>query len=227
MKNKYIIRSRISEKKFREILRLFSLDIEAKKVAEITRISRPTINKIFDKIRERIAEDCEENSPLGEGEIELDESYFGAKRVRGKRGRGAKGKTPVFGMLKRDGKVYTQIIKNCSIAEIMPILEEKAYKNSTIYTDGFRTYDGLVNYGYKQHFRVKHSDNEFANGRNHINGIENFWGLCKVRLSRFRGIHKHKFYLHLKECEWRFNNKENNLYICLMKMIRNNPLKLS
>lgn len=227
MKNKYIIRSRISEKKFREILRLFSLDIEAKKVAEITRISRPTINKIFDKIRERIAEDCEENSPLGEGEIELDESYFGAKRVRGKRGRGAKGKTPVFGMLKRDGKVYTQIIKNCSIAEIMPILEEKASKNSTIYTDGFRTYDGLVNYGYKQHFRVKHSDNEFANGRNHINGIENFWGLCKVRLSRFRGIHKHKFYLHLKECEWRFNNKENNLYICLMKMIRNNPLKLS
>lgn len=76
MKNKYIIRSRISERKFREVLRLFCLDIEATKVSEITQISRPTINKIFDKIRERIAEKCEENSPLGKGEIELDESYF-------------------------------------------------------------------------------------------------------------------------------------------------------
>ncbi len=67
----------------------------------------PTINKLFDKIRERIAEDCETNNLLDKGEIELDESYFGAKRVREKRGRGAKGKIPVFGMLKRNGKVYT------------------------------------------------------------------------------------------------------------------------
>lgn len=227
MKNKYIIRSRISAVKFREILYLFCIDIEAKKVAEITGISRPTINKIFDKIRERIAQDCEENSLLGSGEIELDESYFGAKRVRGKRGRGAKGKIPVFGMLKREGKVYTQIIKNCSIAEIMPIIEQQADKESTIYTDGFKTYDGLADFGYKKHYRIKHSQNEFAVGRNHINGIENFWGLCKVRLTRFRGIHKHKFYYHLKECEFRYNNRNKNLYLYLCKLVKNNPLKLS
>ncbi len=118
MKNKYIIRSRISEAKFRQIVKLFCYDIEAKKVSELTGVSRPTINKLFNKIREAIAKNCEENSILLSGEIELDESYFEAKRVRGKRGRGASGKTPVFGMLKRNGKVYTQIIKNCSIAEI-------------------------------------------------------------------------------------------------------------
>ena len=227
MKNRYIIRSRISEKKFREILRLFCLDIEAIKVSKITLISRPTINKLFDGIRQRISEQCEVNSLLGKGEIELDESYFGAKRVRGIRGRGAKGKIPVFGMLKREGKVYTQIIKNCSIKEIMPIIEEKASKESTLYTDGFKTYDGLADFGYKKHYRVKHSHNEFALGRNHINGIENFWGLCKVRLTRFRGVHKHKFYLHLKECEFRYNNRDKNMYLYLLKIIKNNPLNLS
>ena len=74
------------------------------------------------------------------------------------------------------------------MSAIMPIIEEKASKNNTLYTDGFKVYDGLVNYGYKRHFRVKYSQNEFANGVNHINGIENFLGLCKVKLSRFRGI---------------------------------------
>jgi transposase len=155
---------------------------------------------------------------------------FGARRVHGKRGRGAQGKIPVFGMLKRDGKVYTQIVNNCSIKELIPIIEEQANKDATLYTDGFKSYDGLADYGYKKHYRVKHSENEFAQGHNHINGIENFWGLCKVRLSRFIGIHKHKFYLHLKECEFRYNHRKENyieIYKYLLKIIRKNPLELS
>ena len=227
MKNKYLVRSRISERKFREILRLFCLDIEAQQTAQIVQISRQTINKLFDKFREVIVLDCENVSPFETGEIELDESYFGAKRVRGKRGRGAYGKIPVFGMLKRNGKVYTQIVKHCSIAEILPIIERKANKESTIYTDYFKTYDGLADFGYKRHYRIKHSDNEFVNGHNHINGIENFWGLCKVRLSKYRGIHKHKFYLHLKECEFRYNNRNTDIYKYLLRLIKDNPIKLS
>ncbi|BAV94507.1 transposase [Ichthyobacterium seriolicida] len=62
----------------------------------------------------------------------------------------------------------------------MPIIESRASKESTIYTDGFKSYEGLVNYGYKRYYRVKHSENEFTKGVNHINGIENFWVLCKV-----------------------------------------------
>lgn len=77
----------------------------------------------------------------------------------------------------------------------MPIIRGKANTGAVIYSDGFRVYDALVNYGYKKHFRVQHVENEFANGRNHVNGIENFWGLCKVRLAKFRGVHK--FYLHI------------------------------
>jgi transposase len=55
--------------------------------------------------------------------------------------------------------------------------------------------------GYKRHYRVKHSDNVFANGKAHINGIESFWGVAKTRLAKFRGLRKDKFYLHLKETE--------------------------
>jgi transposase len=224
MSNKYFFRAKISDDKFRVVLRLFCLDIEAKKVAEFTGLNRGTVNNIFGKLRERIAEICEAESPFENGEIELDESYFGARRVRGIRGRGAKGKTPVFGMLKRGDKVYVQVVKNCSIKELLPIIKGKADTNSVVYTDGFKTYDGLVNYGYKKHYRVKHGENEFADGNNHINGIENFWGLCKVRLAKFRGMNKNNFYLHIKECEFRYNFRNQNLYLFLLNELRKNKL---
>jgi transposase len=136
VKNKYIVRSRISEKKFREFLHFFCLDIEAKKVAEVVGVSWPSVNKIFDKIRERIAELCEAESPFENGEVELDKSYFGARRVRGIRGRGARGKIPVFGLLKRGDKVYTQVVKSCSIQELMPIIRGKTDTGVVLYSDG-------------------------------------------------------------------------------------------
>ena len=104
-----------------------------------------------------MSKECEKISKFS-GEIEIDESYFGSKRVRGKRGRGAANKTPVFGMLKRDGKVYTQIVKNCSTSELIPILSEfSELDESVIYSDCWKAYDGLVDYGAKAHYRVKHS----------------------------------------------------------------------
>ena len=227
MRNKYIKVTHISERKTREIIRLFCLDIEAEKTSVLTSISRPTINRFYRAFRERMAELCEAESPFPNGEVELDESYFGARRVRGIRGRGAQGKTPVFGMLKRGDKVYTQIVKNCSISELLSIIKGRTDTGAIIYSDGFKSYDGMVNYGYKRHYRVKHGENEFALGHNHINGIENFWGLCKVRLAKFRGVHRHTFYLHIKECEFRYNYRNQNFYLTLLKNFRNYPLKLS
>ncbi len=222
MKNKYCKRCRISEKKFRALVRLFSLDIEAKKVAEILGINRNTVNRYFMKIRERIAEHCE-NTTRESGVFEVDESYFGGRRVRGKRGRGAHGKIVVFGVLKREGKVYTQIVENVSRKELLPIIKGKILEGSTVNSDGFRTYDSLILNGYKHH-RVYHSKDEFARGKSHINGIENFWGLCKVRLAKFRGMSKKHFFLHLKESEFRFNCRHQNLYYTILKLLRNNPL---
>ena len=108
--------------------------------------------------------------------------------------------------------------------ELMPIIKGKADTGAVLYSDGFKTYDGLVNYGYKKHFRVKHGENEFADGHNHINGIENFWGLCKVRLAKFRGMNKNTFYLQIKECEFRYNYGNQNIYLFLLKELRKNKL---
>ena len=227
-KNRYFIRSRISERKFREIIRLFVADLTAVQIAFITKTNRNTVNNILRKIRKKIAKICEEGSYFNSGEIEMDESYFGPRRVRGLKGRGAYKKTIVFGIKKRKGKVYTQIIRNCSKKEILPLIKRKISKNSILFTDGFRTYDSLVDLGYKKHYRVHHGNNEFAKEegeiKNHINGIENFWGIAKIRLSKFRGLDKKNFYLHLKECEFRFNHRQDNLYMILLKILKNNPL---
>ena len=107
VKNKYFVRSRISEKKFRQIIRYFVVDLTANQISSLSGISRPTINKILKNVRIRIAEFCEKESVFEKGEVEMDESYFGARRVRGLRGRGAFGKTVVFGLKKRKGRVYT------------------------------------------------------------------------------------------------------------------------
>lgn len=221
--NKYYRRSHISEAKFRQIIKLFCHDLPASKVAEITGISRVTINKIFLKLRVRIAQLCEQASPLS-GEIEVDESYFGAKRIRGKRGRGASGKTIVFGILKRDGNVYTEIVPDASKKQLQQVIRGKVDIGSIIHSDGWRGYNGLVDVGYEKHYRVHHGKNEFARGNAHINGIESFWSFAKRRLTKFNGIASDTFYLHLKECEFRFNQRNDNLYAKILAELRNNPL---
>jgi len=224
MKNKYCKGTHLSERKFRELIKLFSADIEAKKIALLINVNVKTVNRILLLLRKRIAGLAEQESVFSSGEIEIDESFFGARRVRGKRGRGARGKTIVFGMKKRNGNVYTQIVRNCSSRELLPIIQEHADSKAVIYSDEWKAYDGLVNFGYKKHYRVTHSKDVFANGRAHVNGIENFWGVAKTRLTKFRGMNKNTFYFHLKETEWRFNHRHENIYVLLLREFRFKPL---
>ena len=222
-KNGYYSRSKITEAKFRQIIRFFAMDFTATDTAVLTNISLRSINSIFIKIRKKIATECENISPFT-GVVELDESYFGARRVRGKRGRGASGKTIVFGLLKREGSVYTEVVPDCSKPTLQGIIRGHIELDTIINTDGWRGYDGLVDIGFNKHLRVNHGQNEFACGERHINGIESFWGYAKKRLIKFNGIDKKMFYLHLKETEYRFNHRHSNLYLDLLKLLRGNPL---
>ncbi|PIQ73378.1 IS1595 family transposase [Candidatus Roizmanbacteria bacterium CG11_big_fil_rev_8_21_14_0_20_36_8] len=223
MKNKYIKRTHVSERKFKEIIKHFSADVPSLTTSELINLNKNTIHQIYNKLRERLAElSLEENEPF-HGEIEVDESYFGAKRIRGKRGRGARGKIPVVGVLKRGGKVYTKVVENCSRQQIMPILKGKILEESTVYTDGWKSYHGLIYQGF-QHYRIYHSKNEFARGKNHINGIKSFWGFTKTRMQKLRGIRKEKFMIHLKKSEWRWNHRNENIYKILLKILAKKPL---
>jgi transposase-like protein len=223
IKNKYAKRSKISEKKFREILRYFSLDLNASQIAQLTKLNRNTINRYLNEIRRKIVEYCQQSSPFW-GELEIDESYFGARRVKGRRGRGASGKTIVFGIYKRNDKVYTEIVPDCRKATLQGIIRGRIDPQSVIHSDGWCGYDGLVDLGFKKHFRVNHGTDEFVHGKSHINGIESFWGYAKSRLSRFRGMRRSTFLLHLKESEFRFNYRGQDIYQILLKMFRMDPL---
>ena len=223
MKNKYCYGTHISERKFRELLKYFCEDETASKTSKYTGLNRNSVNRIYGLLRQRIAELSIANVPEL-GEFEVDESYFGAKRVRGKRGRGAAGKTPVFGILKRGGEVYVNIVKNCSKEQLMPILQGKVLEGSTVHSDGWKAYDGLILNGY-DHYRVHHSKNEFVRGKAHVNGIESFWSYAKRRMAKFNGLNDQNFHLHLKESEFRWNFRKQNIYAIILKNLRLSPLK--
>lgn len=217
-------RAKITTYKIKKIIEFFSEDILASKTASLLDINRNTINHWYKIFRLAIyAWQIKEFEKII-GKAELDESYFGAKRKRGfrgklKRGRGTQ-KQPVFGILKRGGRVYTEIIPNCKKTVLQGIIRGKIDPEAEIYTDGWRGYDGLVDVGYDKHFRVNHGANEFSKGEGiHINGIENFWSFTKRRLSKFNGVKKN-FELHLKESEWRYGNDSATLKKELWKILK-------
>ena len=184
----------------------------ARAAAEIVGVQVNTATRFFMRLRQLIAGKLPSYQLCGE--VEADESYFGGVR-KGKRGRGAAGKVAVFGLLKRGGKVYTAIIPNAKTETILPIIEEKVTLESIVYTDTFKAYDALDVSDF-HHMRINHSE-LFADRRNHINGIENFWNQAKRHLRKFNGIKKDNFYWFLKECEWHFNSGNHQMLLKQLK----------
>ena len=113
-KNRYAKSSKLSEAKFRFLVKLFAADLTAVQIARVSGLNRNTVNRYLRLIRERLLQYCDAQRPFF-GIVEVDESLFCAKRVKGsKRGRGAYGKTTVFGIYERAGQVYTEVVTNCS-----------------------------------------------------------------------------------------------------------------
>lgn len=205
-------RRRISGRKFSFLVKCFALDLTASQTAKLIPLNRNTVNRYFTHLRhlllsEALGERKEEK--IGNG-VEIDESYFGPRRQKGKRGRGATSKIVVLGLLKRGGKVYAEIVPDASQSEILPIIRATVKGGADIYTDGWRSYDALAIYGYN-HKKVHHEKNDFAHGDVHINGVESFWSWTKRRLVKFNGVPKTLFGVNLLESEWRFNHRSDIL----------------
>ena len=197
-------KSRLSKSIQDKLIEHFVAGTTARCAASLVGVNFKTACYYFQRLREIIAAQLEaESHEVFDGEIEVDESYFGGVR-KGKRGRGAAGKVPVFGLLKRGGRVYTKIIPDASSATLIPIIERKVIPDSIVYSDCWRAYNVLDVSEFK-HYRINHSK-LFADKKNHINGIENFWNQAKRHMRKFNGIPRQNFGLFLKECEWRFNN---------------------
>ncbi len=197
-------KSRLSSAKQSKLIEHFVAGTTARCAADLIGVNRNTAAYYFQRLREIIVYQLEQEShEVFAGEIEVDESYFGGTR-KGKRGRGSAGKVPVFGLLKRGGKVYNKIIPDASSVTLFPIIERKVIPDSIVYSDCWHGYNVLDVSDFK-HYRINHSK-LFADKQNHINGIENFWNQAKRHMRKFNGVPKANFGLFLKECEWRFNN---------------------
>ena len=213
--------AKLSRHKLLKIVDCFCVDIEATKAAYLLPINRNTMNRYFNLFRRLILSHQMAEMEKFVGIVEVDESFFGPARVRGrpgprKRGRGTT-KQPVFGIYERNGRVYTELVTDCSAKSLQKIIRGRISPESVIHSDGWRGYDGLVDVGFDRHFRINKSKH-FASEGVHINGIEAFWSFTKRRLAKFNGVKKN-FALHLKECEWRYGKSITQLRQELWQMI--------
>ncbi len=194
---------KLSRKQQSRLVEFFVLEVTVRSAASVLGIQPNTAALYYRKLRQLIVEQLTRvEHEVFDGAVELDKSYFGSVR-KGKRGRGAAGKVVVFGLLKRGGKVYAKLVDNARTATLMSVIQRKVAPDSVVYTDSFSSYD-VLDVSQFHHVRINHSV-EFAQGRNHINGIENFWNQAKRVLRKYNGIPKDNFPLFLKECEFRFN----------------------
>lgn len=198
-----ITRCKLLRKQQLRLLEYFVLEVTARSAADILGIQSNTALLFYKKIRQVISHHIAlQAAEIFDGAVELDESYFGGAR-KGRRGRGAADKVVVFGILKRGGKVFTKVVNDTKAVTLMPLIVRKVAPDSVVYTDCYRSYNALDVSNFHHH-RINHSA-LFATGKNHINGIENFWNQAKRVLRKYNGIPKESFPLFLKECEFRFN----------------------
>lgn len=201
------------------VLYLFVLGVPAYRMKDYIDVSLKTIQKVFTTIRQAIYDQTlnELKEADVSGEVEIDETMFGGRRA-GKRGWGASGKQMIFGLYQRNGKVFTFPISSRNKETLLPIIEKHVKPGSLYYTDDWHAYSSL---SIKGNHVVIRKEKGIPRGRNHLNGIEGFWSFAKNWLYQYRGVPAHHFHLYLKEIEFRFNHRNENLFLLFSKLITN------
>lgn len=199
----------------KQIVYWFVLEHSVRAIAEQTKISHYLALKVINLLRRIMLKDV---PGIFSGTVEVDETYLGGQKKNktkkqllkeklagreSKRGHGTN-KQPVFGILCRSGKVFARLVENVEAKDLMPIIKKKVKSGSRICSDTWRAYTGLAVKGYV-HRTVEHKEKEYVQGKNHINGLEGFWGYLKRKLAAKGGIQRKYLYLFLSEYVWRYN----------------------
>ena len=206
---RWINHGRLTCVQWLSLIKLFELELSVRKMAEQIGLAYNTVYHAVRKIRCAILVHASDAKNLMDGEIELDECYFGGHR-KGNRGRGAAGKVPVFGILERNGKVLVTVVPNVTAETLISLTVKTVRRGSIVYTDKFRSYDSLMFCGYR-HLKIDHSK-RFTSGKVYINGLEGFWSWAKERLIKHHGVSKENFPLYLKELEFRYNHRHMDIF---------------
>lgn len=198
------------------LIKLFELELSARRMAQQMGLSYNTAYKAVTVIRRAILAHRVDRFGVLRGQVEMDESYFGGRR-KGKRGRGAAGKVPVFGILERGGQVFVEPLPNLKAETVLAVAVDKVRRGSLVYTDRYQIYDALMFCGYR-HLKVDHAV-RFADGRVYINGLEGFWSWAKERLIKHHGVSPAAFPLYLYELEFRFNHRQDDLFTLVAQFL--------
>jgi len=214
-------RANISNKLLKQIISEFILEHSTNIILARVNISKYKLLRTLTLLRIEMAKDVPETF---DGYVEVDETYLGGrmrnrkmkerlkyqKRNKQTRGFGTI-KQPVFGILCRNGKVWTKVMDKTEAKDLQPLIEKQVKKGSTICSDTWRGYTGIAAKGYV-HRLVKHSECEYSDKKgNHINGLEGFWGYLKRKLAAKGGIRRKRLPIYLGEYVWRYNHRNLSL----------------
>ena len=210
-----LARIRVGSDKAAQLVCLFSLGVPAYRTRFNIGLSLSTVQHAFRVFRETIYDSGFADQRLS-GRIELDEAMFGGHR-KGKRGWGAEGKTIVFGIYKRNGHVMTFPVPDRKHRTLTDLIARHARRGSLYYTDDYTAYASLETRG--RHKIVSHGADEYVRDDAHINGIEGFWSYAKTWMYHYRGVPRQYFHPYLKEIEFRFNHRDEDLFPLLTKLL--------
>lgn len=224
LKNRYVRRAKITEAQFRKMVKYFVEDLSATQIADKIQLNRNTVNRYLNEIRGRIVEFCEHYSPFAEEFEEEQKLFLDSKQdlepveVKSITKKISETISSNLGYLKRRGKVYAQMIANLAPTKLQNIqkgnLEDE---NVTVHAVDVQENYGVLAVGYD-------NSKKFEGKPSYVDDLSKFWNYALERTSKFQGLAKHKFYVHLKECEFRFNFRNDNLYNVILKMLSSNPI---
>lgn len=212
-KNRYLQRARISEQEFKTVLQLFCCDQTASQTASQTGLNRNTVNRLTTLIRERMAENRAHLARLADLD-QRQQALSAALRCR-INARSAD-KALIFGVFQQGGQLFADLAPASLKPELQAIIRGRLRPESLFRPDGWRGFEALMDLGHAEIFKPK---------ADKLQEIEDFWQFCRQRLGKFQGFNRASFILHLKECEFRYNYRDLDLYQVLLDEFDQRPLQ--
>lgn len=228
MKNKYLKGAHLSERKVRELLKLFCEDLTATQIANISGISRITVNAYFKLIRTHIARFCEEKNPLRyrNGDVAFLPMENGTGHSP--EGNGAAGKKSFYGIFKKEESIYTDKMACIDSGWLYDWLKGRVEADDeVVQRHQLHVYNGIADFNNVRLLRLHSGIHGGVRGRSHIDEIDLFWGMLKARLVKFRGLNGNTLYLHVKETEFRYNFRDADIFEMLLDILHKQPLHYS
>jgi transposase len=231
MKNRYLKGAHISERKVRELLKLFCDDLTATQIANITGISRITINAYLKMIRSHISLHCEERLSITDRSLLNSPAYahlMPAETPVELMAGDVVYKKPLYGLRTDKDNIRAHKIVVPDQQEIYDWLKSAGSRGSEKARQyDLQSYEAIIDFNNLKLFRIHNGIPRPISLKGPVDDIELFWSMLKARLVKFRGLNGNTLYLHVKETEFRFNHRSQDIFDLLVSIFHHRPLHVA